>query len=306
MDVPDTSEDVDQVLRHVSRQFPEELARALLPPGAAVTAVTWPETQITARQRRLDRALDLTAGGQRRYAHVEWQMEMEADVPFRIFEYHTMLATVLAGDKPSTASQPPIRSTVVLLSGREKPWPSEGQYRTSPPDEPFSGVTFQIDAVYQRTVAELEARGPMWMIFTPLAVDANPENMKRVFARLRAELPKRQSDELAIALTVMADTDKRRRGLRNAIVPLLNEEIVMESWVYKQGEEKGIARGRAELLLDQLTAKFGRPSAKVRTRVLKASPEELTAWGTRVLTATTLADALAPPSGQARSPRSTK
>jgi len=37
MDVPDSSEDVDQVLRHVSRQFPEELARALLPAGAAMS-----------------------------------------------------------------------------------------------------------------------------------------------------------------------------------------------------------------------------------------------------------------------------
>jgi hypothetical protein len=28
-------------------------------------------------------------------------------------------------------------------------------------------VTFRIDAVYQRTVADLEARGPLWTIFTP-------------------------------------------------------------------------------------------------------------------------------------------
>jgi len=157
--------------------------------------------------------------------------------------------------------------------------------------------------------ASLSARSPMWMIFAPLAVDANPEEMKRVLGRLRDEVPKRQSGELAIALTVMADTDKRRRGLRDAIVPLLNEEIVMESWIYKVGEQKGIARGRAEgraeLLLDLLAAKFGPLAAEVRAGVLKASPEELTTWGTRVLTATTLAEALAPPSGQAPLPPST-
>jgi predicted transposase YdaD len=305
MDVPDTSEDVDLILRHVSRQFPQELARALLPPGTPVAAVAWPETQVTARQRRLDRALDITtAGGQRHCAHVEWQMEMEPDVPFRVFEYHTLLATALGSVRPSATVEPPIRSTVVLLSGSERPWPEEGEYRTSPPGEPFSGVTFRIDPVYQRTVAELEARGPMWAIFAPLAVDADPDGMKRVLARLRTEMPKREMEELAAALAVMADVDKRRRGLRRVIVPLLSEEIVMQNWIYKQGEQKGIEKGiekgrvegRAELLLDQLAAKFGRLPPKVRARVRKASLEELTAWGTRVLTATTLADVLDAPS----------
>lgn len=307
MDVPDTNEDADLVLRHVSRQFPEQLARALLPPGSPVTAVAWPETQITSRQRRMDRALDITSGEERHYGHVEWQLEMEADVPFRMFEYHTMFATALVGEKPTAECQPPIRSTVVLLSGPERPWPAEGQYRTSPPGAPFSGVTFAIDAVYQRTVAELEARGPLWMIFAPLAVDADPEAMKRVLARLRAELPRRQMEELAVALTVMADVDKRHRGLRSVIVPLLSEEIVMESWVYKQGEQKGIEKGRteglAELLLAQLAAKFGPVSTKVRARVQKAGAAELTAWGTQVLTARTVAEALASPVIPSSSPR---
>jgi hypothetical protein len=35
----------------------------------------------------------------------------------------------------------------------------------APEGEPFSGVRFRIDAVYQRTAAELAARGsPLWMI----------------------------------------------------------------------------------------------------------------------------------------------
>ena len=72
----------------------------------------------------------------------------------------------------------------------------------------------------------------------------------------------------------------------------------MESWVYKQGEQKGIEKGRteglAELLLAQLAAKFGPVSTRVRARVRKAGPAELTAWGTQELTATTVAEALAP------------
>ena len=69
----------------------------------------------------------------------------------------------------------------------------------------------------------------------------------------------------------MADTDKRRRGLRQVILPLLEEEKVMESWVYKQGEEKGIDKGRAKVgrkavgLLYE--TRFGPMPAHLRARV---------------------------------------
>lgn len=33
---PDVRDDVDQTLRHISRQFPEDFARAVLPPGTAI------------------------------------------------------------------------------------------------------------------------------------------------------------------------------------------------------------------------------------------------------------------------------
>ena len=136
MDYPDTTEDVDLTLRHVSRQFPEEFVRALLPPGAEISAAVWLDTQVTARKRQLDRALDVTADGHKRREHTEWQMEMAAGVPLRIFGYHTMLAMALATETLAGNLVPPIRSTLVLLSGREKPWPPEGEYRTSPTDAP--------------------------------------------------------------------------------------------------------------------------------------------------------------------------
>lgn len=276
MDYPDTTEDVDMTLRHVTRQFPEQFARALLPPGTVVSAAGWLDTQVAARQRRLDRAMEIVANGERRREHTEWQMEMGREVPFRIFEYHTMLALALAAETPSGAGVPPIRSSLVLLSGRDTAWPPEGEYRTSPSDAPFSGVTFRIDAVYQRTVAELFARGSaLWLIFTPLAIDADTEAMGRVLAAWRAEVAsERERNELVAALLVMADTDKRRRGLRQVIVPLLKEEKVMESWVYKQGEESGIEKGRLEATRNAIVllyeARFGAMPGELRARVAAA------------------------------------
>jgi hypothetical protein len=257
---PSPTDDVDLVLRHVSRRLPEHFARALLPPGSLVTSATWLDTQVTARQRRLDRALDVrTAAGERRLLHAEWQLRFEADVPFRVYEYHALLAFSLhdeleaakaaakaAGSATKADLTPPhIESTLVLLSGREEPWPEWSEYVTSPPNAPFSGLHFRIDAVYQRTVAELEARGsPLWMIFAPLAVDATPQRMIRVVESLRQQSSPREFDELAVALTVLADADRRHRpGLQQAIVSQLPKELIMQNWVYKQGLEKGIEQG---------------------------------------------------------------
>jgi hypothetical protein len=268
-------------------------------PAPVITEVSWFETQLTSRQRRLDRALDVTASGERRLEHTEWQLEMTADMPFRMYEYNTLFALALAAETPAGQKTPRIRSTLVLLSGREDPWPAEGEYRTSPEDAPFSGLSFRIDAVYQRTVAEIAARGPLWTIFTPLAVDADPEQMKGVLDKLRAESLREDFEELTVAMTVVADKDRRQRGLRGAIISVLGEEVVMESWVFKKGREQGelsgVQKGKQELLVQLFERRLGRPLDEgEKTTVLRRlsvlgydrvvdvrdelSPEALASW----------------------------
>jgi hypothetical protein len=65
---------------------------------------------------------------------------------------------------------------------------------------------------------------------------------------------------------------------------------------YGQGVEEGIARGvtqgRVEMLLKQLTTRYGALSAAVAERVRKASAPELDSIAERVLTAQTLDEAL--------------
>lgn len=202
-------------------------------------------------------ALFDVADGTRSIEHNELQLEMEADTPFRVYEYHTMTSLALADETPAGQKPPRLRSTLVLLSGREELWPEHGEYRTSPDSELFSGVSFRIDAVYQRTVAELEAReSPLWMVFAPLAVDADRERMAEVLDKLRAESTPREFGELAAALTVVATKDKRQRG---AILALLKEEEVMQSSVYKMGELRGKQEGRQEALARLYGKRLGRP-----------------------------------------------
>jgi hypothetical protein len=157
----------------------------------------------------------------------------------------------------------------VLLTGRDEPWPEKGAFRTSPDDGLFSGVSFRIEAVYQQTLAQLEAKGSrLWLIFAPLAADATPESVAAVVQRLRLEVPTEEFEELSVAMSVLADTDKRHRGLRDVIVSLLPEEIVMESWVYQQGLNKGIERGIKKDLAKLFERRLKRPLSEQENATL--------------------------------------
>src|SRR5579862_4864060 len=115
MDLPDDNEDVDLVLRHVSRLFPVQLARALAPKGAVLGVTGWLDTQVTSRQRRLDRALDVTVDGERRIFLGEWQVRMTRDVPFRIYEYNVLTVLALA-DELAVVSDPKAAAAARVLT----------------------------------------------------------------------------------------------------------------------------------------------------------------------------------------------
>jgi hypothetical protein len=212
-----------------------------------ITSARWSETQLTSRQRRLDRALEVVADGQRRLEHTEWQLEMEADTTFRMYEYHALTAFALDAETPAGQERPRIQSTLVLLSGRDRAWEAYGSYQTSPDGEPFSGVSFRIEAVYQRTVAELVARGPLWAIFAPLAV----------------------------ALTVVATKDTRQRGLRGAILGMLTKEDVMQSSVYELGARAGEERGEQKTMVSLYERRLGRTMTDEERAVLVRRLEKL-------------------------------
>ncbi len=240
--------DVDLTLRHVTHRFPDELARALLPKAATIADCVWLDTQVTARERRMDKNLFVVADGVARVEHVEWQLRWTRDVPLRAFEYHALTTLALHDAARKGEVVPRVRSTVVLLTGRrDAPWPTYRRFRTTPDDESFSGLRLRVEAVYQRTLAELSSRAsPLWMIFAPLAVDATPASIPDVVRALRQRTSRPRFEELAVAMTVLADADGRERGLRETITANLPEELVMRSWVYNLGHERGVEEGRVE------------------------------------------------------------
>ena len=97
------------------------------------------------------------------------------------------------------------------------------------------------------------------------------------------------------------DVKKIANLLEKAAGPKAREAIVTElDAIERRGERKGRAQGRtegrtegqAQMLLKQLTIRFGSVPIKEKARVKAADEATLSRWAARVLTAPTLAEVL--------------
>ncbi|XXY54620.1 hypothetical protein WME91_26160 [Sorangium sp. So ce269] len=178
--------DADITLRHLARRRPEDLVRAFVPGGRSIEVLGWVDSQVTNIERRLDKALCLRIDGEPRVLHVEFCFALRDNVPDRVFEYVGFLFAALRLEAPDEPV-PPIESVAVVLSGRRRRLPATGRRRIAWPGRPFSGAHFRIDAVYQRTVGELRARGSVpWLVFAPLARNATAAALREVVAEIHA------------------------------------------------------------------------------------------------------------------------
>lgn len=293
----------DIALRHVVQQQITALAAGVAP-DFPVESATWLETQLTALERRSDKALELRGAGQRRLLHVEFLVDPRSDLDFDMFEYSSMLVISLyteakaqAGGKLAAIEIPPIKSVAIVLSGRARPWPPTGHYRTSWPESgAFTGHQFQIEAVYQRSVEELMARpGAFWLVFTPLATNANVDFMRRIIEEIRCREPgKKERGELYTALLVMAELDPWGHNIRREIEMLVQRmdlESIMASETlheaYQEGKEAMLHALLARRLHRELTPEEqGLLSTRLPTLdpehaasvVLDLSADALLAW----------------------------
>jgi hypothetical protein len=278
-------------LRHIARRRPEELARAFVPEGCPVEVLGWIDTQVTKLERRPDKALRLRVAGKPRVLHVEFCFALRADVPDRIFEYLGFIFTVLRAEAPAH-DVPPIKSVAVVLTGPRRRLPATARRCTAWPDDRFSGAHFRVDAVYQRTVAELRARSStLWLVFTPLARDADPSSMREIVAEIRdGATNDEERGELYAALLVMAIIDPWGHNLRREIgtmledeehdlfrrMPVLGDMIVeAEKLALERGEKLGREEALAQLLGRLFARRLGRRPTTTEERCLVERAEVL-------------------------------
>lgn len=272
--------DLDITLRHVAQRMPDAYARGVLGAQAAFEVEDWQDTQVAASERRLDRVLSVRVDGRRRWLHVEWEWEWTRETAARVYEYQALL-TLAQRDPRNSRGRAPVASTVVLLSGREIPWPAWGRYRVSPRGERFSGARFRIDPVYQSTVEELVARGSLlWLVFAPLVRDASPATLPQALDAVRKRArDKEELVEVVSAMTVVSESTAAKPNIREWLMGIVDEGLIERSWPYRRGEARGEARGIA-LIIHLFERKLARAltsfeSQRLRGRLGTLGPERV-------------------------------
>jgi len=273
-DDPEAIADADKSLREMSRLFPRGLARLVVRRGERIRRLDWGETQIAARQQRMDRVLVVDVSpSHRKVLHIEWSMRMNEAVTEQTAGYHINAAIAARRDvrrmrrKGEPKKRVTVKSCVVVLTGRNIPWPEKGELRTSEEHEGFTGVEFVIEPVYQRTVEELEAKGSLfWWAFVPLARDADEEKLRRTLERLRARTNEEVFVEVTSTMLSMAYLKKDRPEFLNVIRSALTKEEAVRHPLFEEGKVAGLQEGRQEgrqeglrPLVYQFEHRLGRP-----------------------------------------------
>ncbi|WP_437975645.1 hypothetical protein WMF11_48660 [Sorangium sp. So ce295] len=145
-----------------------------------------------------------------------------------------------------------------------------------------------VDAVYQRTVAELRARGSvLWLVFAPLARDATAAALREVVAEIHAGAKAAaERAELYTALLVTAAIDPWGHNLRKELIDMVEDkeegllrrtpiigEMIIEA--ERRGELRGELRGEeraqeaiAELLGRLFARRIGRRPTADEARLI--------------------------------------
>ncbi len=299
-DDPEIVAQADLSLRSTSRFFAGGLAELIVRPDERIRHVHWGETQVAARARRLDRVLYIRIARRGyRLLHIEWTLRLNAAMRERTAEYHFMLAKAVRMDMRrrrcgrKRALGVSVESIVVVLSGRKKPWKAFGRYQTSPKGKRFTGVRFRIEPVYQRTVAELEAKGSIfWLVFVPLAIDVDEHQIGRIVGEVRNAAKADEFSEIVATMLSMAQLKRDRPEFAEVIRSLVREEDAVRHPWFVDGRNKGLEEGREEgreeglaPLIFLFERRLGRgltmsERRRIGSRLLKDGPEKL---GTVVL-----------------------
>lgn len=274
-----TSDPIDTVLRHVSRAHGDTLSRVLFGTKKPILELRWIETQLASRQRRVDRAMSVRIGDKHHWQHIEWTEKLTDDVCIRVYEYNHLLVMAAQADAKAASKRgkPPVvpatvDSVVVVLTGPREGFPATGFYRTSSAKRKFSGVRFGIEAIYLRTVAEIEAMGGVfWLVFVPLAVDADEPKLVRTIEAMKSRTNPDDFDALLATMFSMASLKKDRHRflpvIRSAAgrPDMLFRNELTDMWTRqgrrigrKEGLEKGHEQGQRDLLLSQFERRLQR------------------------------------------------
>lgn len=259
-------------------------------------------------QRQTDLALRVRLAGREVivYVLVEHQSTVDPLMAVRMQRYQSRIWDRYLREHPGVTTVPAILPAVVYQGQGNRRWTAATDLRDvldldEETDAVLAGylprLPYRLDDLTQVDVAALRGRVStpplllMWLLFklAPGSVDvvALLESLYDDFSEVGAGRSGRQ--DLTTVFTYIANVSDipagRLRPFAVRLGPVVEEALMTTAEMLR-------AEGQAELVLEQLAAKFGPQSAEIQERVRSASSSQLHTWGLRILTATSVAEVL--------------
>ena len=154
------------------------------------------------------------------------------------------------------------------------------RYHTLPPGAPLTLQWLQLIAL-EGIEATIEQVKQFHQAHQPLAVD----DLSLLETIVAYKIPQLTVEEIKAMLN-LADADLKKSRFYQDIARIEGEKA--EKRGEKRGKQEGEQIGKAKMLLELISLKFGAPSKTVVKRVTHADIEQLDVWIRRILTANSL------------------
>ncbi|HYP75234.1 MAG TPA: Rpn family recombination-promoting nuclease/putative transposase [Polyangiaceae bacterium] len=292
-------------------------------PADVAALIDWPSLELCAgsfvdpqlAERHTDLLFSARFAGRKSHIYVLFEHQSAPDrfMPFRLLRYLIRIWEAFLRDNP-TAKQLPAIIPVVLYHSEQAGGAWSGPTRLSEliDLEPatlaaFTGLIpelrFVLDDISRLDDADLRKRTLTAAITLFLLRDARSsgnllaglKRWARVLAKI-AEAPNGLEALAALLEYALRVGDVPRQDLETFVRQLgpVTTEAYMTTaeMIAKEGEARGEARGKAELVLRLLTLRFGALPQTASARVASATSEELDLFAERVLTASTVEEVL--------------
>ncbi|MDJ0581775.1 Rpn family recombination-promoting nuclease/putative transposase [Crocosphaera sp.] len=256
----------DSICKFIAAQFPEDMARWLL--GKPIPLTELKPSELSLEPIRADSLIFLQS--EDLILHIEFQTQPDKAIPFRMLDYR------IRGYR--LYPQKEMIQVVIYLRENSSELTQQTVFELSKTRHEFDVIRlWEVP-----TDILLQSKG--LLPFAVLGQSKNRENILRQISQQIEDIPdKREKSNLAASTSILA-------GLvlsKDIIQRLLKEDIMKESVIYQDIEEKGKEKGRQEgeanLIIRQLDRRFGQLSTDLLTQIRGLSVENLEDLGEALL-----------------------
>lgn len=219
----------DNICKILAETFPADFASWIL--GEPISLTTLQPSELSSEPIRADSLIFLESSAV--IFHLEFQTNPDENMPLRMLDYWVRIRRKFPTRK--------IHQTVIYLKPSNSPLVTQNSFTSEE-----TSHRFQIIRMWEQSPQALQQYSGLLPLMVLCATDSAEETLKQVAQQLEGIEDKQIQSNLVTATYVISGLTLEEEVVKR----ILRQEIMRESVTYqeilKEGEAKGLARGKAE------------------------------------------------------------